>query len=81
MFFSLKINSSNSSTFFVVTKKSYITIKGKEYIARIDEINDRKISLIFNDIDIKINLENNEISATNNKNIYFLNCEESNFNI
>ena len=62
-------------------KKSYITIKGKEYIARIDEINDKKISLIFNDIDIKINLENNEISATNNKNIYFLNCEESNFNI
>ena len=62
-------------------KKSYLTIKGKEYIAIINEINDTSINLIFNDIDIKINLENNEISVTNNKNIYFLNCEESNFNI
>ena len=62
-------------------KKSYLTIKGKEYIAEIHEINDMEISLIFNDINIKINLKNNEISATNNKNIFFLKCEESNFNI
>ena len=62
-------------------KKSYITIKGKEYIARINEINNIEISLIFNDINLKINLENNEISATNNENIYFLKCEETNFNI
>ena len=62
-------------------KKSYLTIKGKEYIAIINEINDTSINLIFNDIDIKINLENNEISATNNENIYFLKCEETNFNI
>ena len=62
-------------------KKSYITIKGKEYLANINEINHIEISLVLNDINLKINLENNEISATNNKNIYFLNCEETNFNI
>ena len=62
-------------------KKSYLTIKGKEYIAKINNIDDMEINLIFNDINIKINLENNEISATNNKNIFFLKCEESNFNI
>ena len=62
-------------------KKSYITIKEKEYIAKINEISDIEINLILNDINLKINLENNEISATNNKNIYFLNCEETNFNI
>ena len=62
-------------------KKSYLTIKGKEYIAKINNIDDMEINLIFNDINIKINLENNEISATNNKNIFFLNCEESKFNI
>ena len=62
-------------------KKSYLTIKGKEYLANIDTIDDKEINLTFNEINIKINLENNEISATNNKNIYFLNCEKSNFNI
>ena len=62
-------------------KKSYITIKGKEYIAKINEISNIEISLLLNDINLKINLENNEISATNNKNIYFLKCEETNFNI
>ena len=62
-------------------KKSYITIKGKEHVAKINEISDIEISLILNDINLRINLENNEISATNNKNIYFLKCEETNFNI
>ena len=62
-------------------KKSYLTIEGKEYIAKINKITDTEINLILNDINIKINLENNEISATNNKNIYFLKFEESNFNI
>ena len=62
-------------------KKSYLTIKGKEYLANIDTINNKEINLTFNEINIKINLENNEISATNNKNIFFLNCEKSNFNI
>ena len=62
-------------------KKSYLTIEGKEYVARISSISDIEINLIFNDIEIKINLENNEISATNNKNIFFLKCEESKFNI
>ena len=62
-------------------KKSYITIKGKEYLAKINEISDIEINLILNDINLKINLENNEISATNNENIYFLKCEETNFNI
>ena len=62
-------------------KKSYITIKGKEYVAKINEISDIEINLILNDINLKINLENNEISATNNKNIFFLKCEETNFNI
>ena len=62
-------------------KKSYITIKGKEYVTKINEISDIEISLILNDINLKINLENNEISATNNENIYFLKCEETNFNI
>ena len=62
-------------------KKSYITIKGKEYIAKINEISNIEISLILNDINLKINLESNEISATNNENIYFLKCKETNFNI
>ena len=62
-------------------KKSYITIKGKEYLAKINEISDIEINLILNDIHLKINLENNEISATNNENIYFLKCEETKFNI
>ena len=62
-------------------KKSYLTIKGKEYIAKINEINGIEINLVLNDINLKINLENNEISATNNENIYFLKCEETNFNI
>ena len=62
-------------------KKSYITIKGKEYIAKISDISDIEINLILNDINLKINLENNEISATNNENIYFLKCKETNFNI
>ena len=62
-------------------KKSYITIKGKEYLAKINEISDIEINLILNDINLKINLENNEISATNNENIYFLKCKETNFNI
>ena len=62
-------------------KKSYLIIKGKEYLAKINEISDFEISLILNDINLKINLENNEISATNNENIYFLKCEETNFNI
>ena len=62
-------------------KKSYLTIKGKEYVAKINEISDFEINLILNDINLKINLENNEISATNNENIYFLKCEETNFNI
>ena len=62
-------------------KKSYITIKGKEYLASINKISDLEISLVLNDINLKINLENNEISVTNNENIYFLNCEETNFNI
>ena len=62
-------------------KKSYITIKGKEYVAKINEISDIEINLILNDINLKINLENNEISATNNENIYFLKCKETNFNI
>ena len=62
-------------------KKSYITIKGKEYLAKINEISDIEVNLILNDINLKINLENNEISATNNENIYFLKCEETNFNI
>ena len=62
-------------------KKSYITIRGKEYLAKINEINNVEISLVLNDINLKINLENNEISATNNENIYFLKCKETNFNI
>ena len=62
-------------------KKSYLTIKGKEYLATINNINNNEILLVFNDIDIKINLKNNEISATNNENIYFLKCKETNFNI
>ncbi len=62
-------------------KKSYVTIKGKEYIAKINEISDIEISLILNEINLRINLENNEISATNNENIYFLKCEETKFNI
>ena len=62
-------------------KKSYLTIKGKEYKANINTINDKEINLTFNEINIKINLENNQISATNNKNVFFLNCDKSNFNI
>ena len=62
-------------------KKSYITIKGKEYQADINKITQKEILLVFNDINIKINLKNSTISATNNENIFFLKCEETNFNI
>ena len=48
-------------------KKSYLTIKGKEYLAKIDKINNKEVFLTFNEINIKINLENNQISATNNE--------------
>ena len=36
-------------------KKSYLTIKGKEYVAKINEISDFEINLILNDINLKIN--------------------------
>ena len=66
---------------FITSNCNFKRFKEKEYLAKINEINDIEISLVLNDINIKINLENNEISATNNKNIFFLNCEETNFNI
>ena len=62
-------------------KKSYLTIKGKEYIATIDKITDTEVLLKYVDINIKINLVSNEISATNNENIFFLKCDKSKFKI
>ena len=62
-------------------KKSYLTIKGKEFVSEILNINEKEIQLKFNDIYIDINLKNNEISATYDNNIFFLNCDKRNFNI
>ena len=62
-------------------KKSYLTIKGKEYPTEILNINNDEISLKLNSIYIKINLLNNEITANDDNKVYFLKCDKSNFNI
>ena len=62
-------------------KKSYLTIKGKEYPTKILDINNDEIKLKLKDIYIKINLLNNEISANVDNKLFFLNCDKSDFNI
>ena len=62
-------------------KKSYLTIKGREYPTEILDINNDEIRLKLNDIYININLLNNEISATEDNKLFFLNCDKSDFNI
>ena len=62
-------------------KKAYITIRNTEYKALINSITDSEINLQFDKINIVINIVKNKISATTENKVFFLNCEESNFNI
>ena len=62
-------------------KKSYLTIKEKEYLANIISLNSEEINIELNDIKININLNNNQITASNENKIFFLKCEKSKFNI
>ena len=62
-------------------KKAYITIRNTEYKASINSITDNEINLQFDKINIVINIVKNKISATTENKVFFLNCEESNFNI
>ena len=62
-------------------KKAYITIRNTEYKATINSITDSEINLQFDKINIVINIVKNKISATTENKVFFLNCEESNFNI
>ena len=62
-------------------KKAYVTIRSTEYKASINSITDSEINLQFDKINIIINIINNKISANAENKIYFLDCEESNFNI
>ena len=62
-------------------KKAYITIRNTEYKALINSITDNEINLQFDKINIVINIVKNKISATTENKVFFLNCEESNFNI
>ena len=62
-------------------KKSYLTIKEKEYLANIISLNSEEINIELNDIKININLNNNQITALNENKIFFLKCEKSKFNI
>ena len=72
IFFFLVLFFTSSCNFKRFEQKKFFCEKNKLDIELID---------IWETRSIKINLENNEISATNNKNIYFLKCEETNFNI
>ena len=62
-------------------KKAYVTIKNTEYKVSINAITNSEINLQFDKINIIINMINNKISANTENKIYFLDCEESNFNI
>ena len=62
-------------------KKAYVTIRSTEYKASINSITDNEINLQFDKINIVINIVKNKISATTENKVFFLNCEESNFNI
>ena len=62
-------------------KKAYVTIRNTEYKVSINAITNSEINLQFDKINIIINIINNKISANTENKIYFLDCEESNFNI
>ena len=62
-------------------KKSFVTILGKEYFSEIISLNDQQIVLFIDNINIKINKNSNEISATHNDKIYFLKCQVERFKI
>ena len=62
-------------------KKAYVTVRSTEYKASINSITDNEINLQFDKINIIINIINNKISANAENKIFFLDCEESNFNI
>lgn len=62
-------------------KKAYVTARNTEYQASINSITDSEINLQFDKINIIINIVNNQISAIIENKVFFLNCEESNFNI
>ena len=62
-------------------KKSYVTILGKEYFSEIKSLNDDKIVLFIDNMLITINKKSNEVTVTDNENIYFLKCDVENFKI
>ena len=62
-------------------KKGYVLMEGFEYEASIDLYNKNEIYLSLDAINIKINKNKKEIVATFKENIYFLNCEVTNFKI
>ena len=62
-------------------KKAYVTVRNIEYKALINSITDSEINLQFDKINIVINIVKNKISATTENKVFFLNCEEINFNI
>ena len=62
-------------------KKAYVTVSNKEYLVIINSLTESEINLQFDKINIIINIINNKISANAENKIYFLDCEESNFNI
>ena len=62
-------------------KKAYVTIRSTEYKASINSITDSEINLQFDKINIVISTIDNKISVITENKVFFLNCEESNFNI
>ena len=62
-------------------KKAYVTVSNKEYLVIINSLTESEINLQFDKINIVINIVKNKISATKENKVFFLNCEESNFNI
>ena len=62
-------------------KKAYVTVKNKEYQLTINSLTESEIDLQFDEINIIISIINNKISAITKNKVFFLDCEESNFNI
>ncbi len=53
-------------------KKGFVTISGKEYFAEIKSLNKDQIILFIDNINIRINKNSQEITATFQEKIYFL---------
>ena len=62
-------------------KKGFVTILGEEYFAEIKSLNKNQIILFIDNINIRINKNSQEITATFQEKIYFLKCEVEKFKI